>query len=292
MIKRKANPLIVAVMLLLCVIMVTPMLVMLSTALKSMAEIFSRGGLLNFFIPKEIHFENFRDAFAYRNATWGRYFWNTTYITVVTVIVSLCINSIAGYAFARLHFRGRNTLFFLGLIGLMIPPQATIVPVFFILKNFPLVGGNSFLGQGGTGFINTPFALMAPYLAGSFGVFLFRQHFLNFPQSLDDAAKIDGLSRFGSFLRIYVPLSKPVFASLTVMKAVQCWNEYTWPLIVTSSNEMRTLQVALVFFKDEVGTQWNYLMAVTCVIILPLLVLFFAAQKSFVEGIVTSGIKG
>ena len=292
MLNKKANPLIVAALTVLCVIMIVPILIMVSTAVKSMAEVFTRGGLLRFFIPENIHLENFRDAFAYKNATWGRYFYNTLFVTVITVVASLCINSIAGFAFARLRFPGSNILFFLGLVGLMIPPQATIVPVFFILKNFPLAGGNSILGQGGRGFINTPFALMAPYLAGSFGVFLFRQHFLNFPQSLDDAAKIDGLNRFGTFLRIYVPLSKPVFASLMVMKGTQCWNEYIWPLIVTSSNDMRTLQVALVYFKDEVGTQWNYLMSVTCVIILPLLVLFFLAQKSFVEGIATSGIKG
>lgn len=292
MLNKKTNPVITILLLIVCVIMLVPFFVMFSTSLKSMQEIFSRDGLLRFFIPKEVHWENYIEAFKFRNANWGRYFFNTTFVTVVTIALSLIINSIAGYAFARLNFRGRDVLFFLSLVGLMIPPQATIVPVFFILKNFPLAGGNNLLGQGGMGFINTPIALMAPYLAGSFGVFLFRQSFLNFPKSLDDAAKIDGLTRFGTFLRIYVPLSKPVFASLLVMKATQCWNDYTWPLIVTTSNEMRTLQLALVLFKDEVGTQWNYLMAVTGIIILPLVILFFLAQKSFVEGIVSSGIKG
>jgi multiple sugar transport system permease protein len=286
-----ANPAAVVFMSLLSLCMFTPFLIMFSTSLKSMAEIFSRGGLIRFFIPKEVHWENYITAFT-TVGNWERYFYNTTYITVLTVGISLCINSLAGYAFARLNFPFRNQLFFAGLVGMMIPPQATMIPVFFILKNFPLAGGNNILGQGGMGFLNTSFALMGPYLAGAFGVFLFRQFFLNFPQSLDDAARIVGISRIGAFMRIYVPLSKPVFASLMVMKATQCWNEYTWPLIVTRSEKMRTLQLALVVFRDEVGTKWNLLLSATVVIILPLVVLFFLAQRSFVEGIVTTGLKG
>jgi len=223
---------------------------------------------------------------------WPRYAFNTFYITIVVVLASVCINSAAGYAFARLKFKYRDQLFFMGLIGLMIPPQATMVPVFFILLNFPLAGGNDFLGQGGSGFINTHFGLMAPYLAGAFGVFLFRQFFLNFPQSLDDAARIDGLGRFRTFLSIYVPLSKPIFASLIAMKATQTWNDYTWPLIITSTDDMRTLQIALVFFSDYSQVQWNLVMAATCVIVIPLVLIFVFVQRAFVEGIVTTGIKG
>jgi multiple sugar transport system permease protein len=133
---------------------------------------------------------------------------------------------------------------------------------------------------------------MAPYLAGSFGVFMFRQFFLNFPRSLDDAARIDGLTRIGSFWHIYIPLSKPVFSSLVVLKATSTWNEYAWPLIITLSDRNYTLQLALVLFKDEIMTQWNLLMAATCVIIAPLMILFIFAQRAFVAGIATTGIKG
>ena len=292
MTNKKPNLIITILLLFVCVVMLIPFGVMLSTGLKSMEEIYTRGGVLHFFIPKEIHFENFIDAFRFGSANWLKYFSNSFMVTLVTIIISLFINSMAGYSFARLKFKGRDVLFFASLVGMMIPPQATIVPVFFILRHFPFAGGNNLLGQGGSGFINTHFALVAPYLAGAFGVFLFRQHFLNFPKSLDEAATVDGLGRFGIFVKIYLPLSKPIFATLMVTKAIQCWNDYTWPLTVTSSEEMRTLQVALVLFKDSVSTQWNYLMAVTFVIILPLLILFFIAQKSFVEGIVSSGIKG
>ncbi len=275
---------------LVSVIMLIPLLVMFATSLKNMGEIFSRGSFVNFFIPKSVHFENYREAF--RAGAWGRYFFNTVFITSITVLCSLVINSLAGFAFSRLEFRGRDILFFAGLVGLMIPPQASIVPTFLILKNFPLAGGNNILGQGGLGFINSYFGLLAPYLAGSFGVFLFRQYFLNFPKSLDDAAKIDGLSKMGTFLRIYVPLSTPVFASLLCLKATQTWNEYVWPLIITTDPKMMTLQLALVLFKSDLDTQWNYVMAASTVITLPLIILFIFAQKTFVAGIATSGIKG
>lgn len=272
------------------VVMLVPLLIMVATSLKSMGEIFSRGSIINFFIPKEVRPENYLEAFSAGN--WGRYFFNTLFITAITVICSLVINSLAGYSFSRLSFRGRDLLFFAGLVGLMIPPQASIVPTFLILKNFPLAGGNNLLGQGGLGFINTYFGLLAPYLAGSFGVFLFRQFFLNFPKSLDDAAEIDGLTRFGTFLHIYVPLSSTVFASLLCLKATQTWNEYVWPLIITTDPKMMTLQLALVLFKSDLDTQWNFVMSASTVITLPLIILFVFAQKTFVAGIATSGIKG
>ena len=288
--KRRRN--IVDGLLMVCffvfsMIMIVPVVIMVATSLKTMGDIYQKTYL---FFPKVLHFENYIDA--WNSADWMRILYNTFFITGTTVVVSLIINSIAGYAFSRLHFRFRDTLFFISLVGLMIPPQATLVPVFLILKNFPLVNGNNILGQGGTGFLNTYFGVMAPYLAGSFGVFLFRQFFLNFPQSLDDAAKIDGLSRMGAFVRIYVPLSKPVFVSLICLKAASTWNEYTWPLVITTTKEMYTAQVALVLFKSDTVILWNQLMASTCFIVLPLVVLFVFAQRAFVEGIVTTGMKG
>ena len=287
--KKTSYPAVVF-MAVLSVLMIVPLLILISTAVKSLGEISTRAGLLRFFIPQQVILDNFREVFL--QADWPRYFYNSALVTILTSLISASINSIAGYSFARLRFKGRDTLLIFSMIGLMIPPQATIIPVFFILKNFPLAGGNDILGKGGTGFINTYFGLMAPYLAGSFGVLLFRQYFLNFPQSLDDAAKIDGLNRFKSFLKIYTPLSKPVFVSLIILKATQTWNDYTWPLIITNSINMRTVQIALVIFKSDSEIKWNYLMAATLVIMIPLVVLFLFVQRFFVEGITTTGIKG
>ena len=227
-----------------------------------------------------------------KSSDWDVFFYNTFFVTIVATVISLIINSLAGYAFARLNFKGRDILFMLALAGMMIPQQVTMLPNFVAMKYFPLAGGNNLLGQGGTGLINTYAGIVAPYIAGAFGVFLFRQFFLNFPRALDEAAKIDGLTRFGTFVQIYLPLSKPIFATLVVFKTTSTWNEYTWPLIITTNKNMWTVQLALSVFKEEFITQWNYLMAATTLIMLPLLIVYIFMQKYFVEGIVTTGIKG
>jgi multiple sugar transport system permease protein len=276
-----------AVMLLLSIVMIIPFILMVLTSLKTMGEILSPKFI---FIPQKWMWTNYIDAF--KRGDWGRYFYNSVFVTAVTVFVSLVINSIAGYSFGRLNFKGRDALFLLSLIGLMVPPQVTMIPVFIILKHVPFAGGNDWLGNGGMGWINSYMGLIIPYVAGSFGVFLFRQFYLNFPKALDDAAKLDGLGAVRTFFHIYVPLSKPIFATLVALKATQAWNEYTWPLIITNSDKMRTVQLALTLFRDETQVQWNLLLAATTLIILPLLVLFLFAQKYFIEGIVTTGIKG
>ena len=135
--------------------------------------------------------------------------------------------------------------------------------------------------------------LLLPYIAGSFGVFLFRQFFLNFPTALDDATRIDGLNRLQAFIWIYIPLSKPVFLTLLVLKSTQTWNDYTWPLIVLNTDRLYTVQLALAKFQADIGvTLWNLLMAATTLLVLPLIVIFLFTQKYFIRGIVTSGLKG
>lgn len=284
---RLANSILVAVLVVISFLMVFPFILMLSTSLKSMAElqrpVFS-------IIPEALRFENYPKAMA--RGDWALYFWNSIYVTAWTVVLSLLFNSMAGFAFARLEFRFRESLFIISLIGLMIPPQVNMLPIYVILKYIPFAGGNDWLGRGGLGWLNSYWGLIAPYVAGSFGVFLFRQYYLTFPRALDDAAVIDGMSARQRFLYIYLPLSKPVMASLVALKATATWNEYTWPLIITMTTEMRTVQLALSLYKDEYTIEWELLMAATAVAIIPLLIVFFCAQRYFVEGIVTTGIKG
>jgi len=267
--------------------MLSPFVFMLATSLKSDAELASMEFSL---LPKSPAFSNYATAMGRGN--WPLYFWNSFLVTFLTVAVSLVINSTAGYSFARLKFKGRDALFVLSLIGLMIPPQTTMIPVFIILKHFPLAGGNDLAGAGGAGLINSYAGLILPYIAGSYGVFMFRQFYLNFPRALDDAARIDGLGRVKTFIHIYAPLSLHVFATLGALKATQSWNEYIWPLIITTSEDMKTVQLALSLFRDEFQVQWNHLMAATAIITLPLILVFLFSQKYFVEGIVTTGIKG
>ncbi|GIO62816.1 bicyclomycin resistance protein [Paenibacillus cineris] len=274
------------VMLVVALLMLMPFVIMVLTSLKTMGEIQSPTFTL---FPKVWHFDNYSAALS--QGDWGRYFYNSFVVTIVTVLISLVINSMAGYAFARLHFPGRNILFFSVLIGIMVPAQTTIIPTFLMMKQFPFAGGNNWQGQGGIGFINSYTGLILPFIAGSFGIFLCRQFFLNFPRALDEAAQIDGASKFRVFYQIYLPLSKPILATLAIFKTTSAWNDYLWPLIMTNTENMRTVQLGLTVFRGETNVQWNLLMAATTLVVLPLIVLFLAAQKYFVQGIVTTGLK-
>lgn len=277
----------VIITILLTLIIAFPFVVMLSTSLQTKTEIFSPSADL---IPDKLLFSNYVEAM--QSADWLRYFWNSFLITFIVVAVSLVINSMAGYVFARIPFRFSKPLFMLILAGMMIPPQVTMIPVFSMLRSFPLVNGNDIFGNGGSGLLNTYAGLIIPFVAGSFGVFLCRQFYMDFPKELDDAATVDGCNRFSTFINIYLPLSKPVLASLTVLKFVGTWNEYTWPLIMVRSDEMRTVQIALTLFRNESEIRWPLLMAATILVSLPVYIIFAFAQKHFVNGILAGSIKG
>lgn len=264
-----------------------PFLVMLSTSLQTKSEIFSPSASL---IPDKLMFSNYVEAM--KSADWLRYFWNSLFVTVVVVIISIVINSMAGYVFARIPFRFSKPLFMLVLAGMMIPPQVTMIPVFSMLRSIPLVNGNDIFGNGGSGLLGTYSGLIIPFIAGSFGVFLCRQFYVGFPKELDDATTVDGCNRMQAFLRVYLPLSKPVLASLSVLKFVGTWNEYTWPLIMVRTESMRTVQIALTLFRNESEIRWHLLMAATLLVSLPVYILFTAMQKHFVSGILMGSVKG
>ncbi|MCK8485601.1 carbohydrate ABC transporter permease [Paenibacillus sp. MBLB2552] len=285
-IKRNSRFLLSVVLLAVAVVMLVPFVIMVLTSFKTMGEIQSPTFTL---FPKEWHFDNYAEALS--RGDWARYFFNSFVVTAITVIISLVLNSMAGYAFARLRFPGRNVLFFSVLIGIMVPAQTTMIPTFLMMKQFPLAGGNDLFGQGGIGFINSYTGLILPFIAGSFGIFLCRQFFLNFPRALDEAAQIDGASKLRVFFQIYLPLSKPILATLAIFKTTSAWNDYMWPLIMTNTPEMRTVQLGLTIFRGETNVEWNLLMAATTLVVLPLILLFLAAQKYFVQGIVTTGLK-
>lgn len=263
-----------------------PFFIMISVSLQTMQEVYSPELLL---FPRKLQFINYVKAMT--NGDWGRYFFNSIYITIIVVLISLFINSMTGYVFARINFKGRHILFLLLLIGMMIPPQVTMVPLFIIMKRFPFAGGNNILGVGGKGFINTYPGLIIPFIAGSFGVFLCRQFYIAFPKDIDNSARLEGCNRFMTFTKIYLPLSKPILASLGVLKFTGTWNEYTWPLIMTNSDSMKTVQIALTMFRDEAEIIWNQLMAAVIVSSLIIYVLFLCLQKYFIAGILAGSIK-
>lgn len=239
--------LLMVVLFALSLLIIMPFVIMASTSLKSATEIYSGPFSL---LPQKITFNNYIEAM--QSGAWLRWILNSLFIALTVTILSLIFNSLSGFAFARLDFKGRNILFITILIALMVPPQITMTPVFMIMKYFPLLGGNNILGRGGMGMVDSYPGLMINRLSGAFGIFLCRQYYLNFPKALDDAAEIDGSSIIGTYWKIYIPLSKPLLASLGVLKLTITWNDYIWPLII----------------------------------------LFMFAQRFFASGLVTSGLKG
>ncbi len=266
-------------------LVVMPFVLMITGSLKTVSEINASSFSV---FPKVPQFSNYIKAFQRR--LWGRWFLNSVYVTLTTTLVSLLVNSMAGYAFARLDFNGRKILFYTILLALMVPEQLTILPRFIVLRSLPLAGGNNLLGQGGSGLVNSYAGLMVPLFAGAFGIFLCRQFFLNFPRSLDDAAEIDGCGAARIFLQIYVPNSQALLMSLGILKATFAWNDYMWPLTIVQSERMMTVQLGLALFRDET-ISWETLLAATTVVMAPLIALSLVTQKRVVGGLVTTGMK-
>lgn len=276
-----------AFLLFLCLLMGFPLLMTVTVSLETMPEIYASSPRL---LPAQPQWGNY--PLSMSNGNWGRYFYNSMLVTFLTTLISLVINSMSGFVFARIPFRGRKTVFTLVLLGMMIPPEVTLFSVFRLVRSIPFAGGNNFLGQGGRGLMNTYAGLILPYIAGSFGVFLCRQFYLGFPRELDDAACIDGCGRLAQFRLIYLPLSGPLIASLGILKFTGTWNEYTWPLVLTTGDAMKTVQLALTSFRSETEIQWNQMMAATLISGLPIYLLFFFAQKYFVSGLLAGSVKG
>ncbi len=241
------------------------------------------------FFPKHWKWSNYIDVL--KGDIWWRYYFNSAFVTVVVVLLSILLSSLAGFAFARLEFKGRQVLFILFLCGMMLPSQVYIIPQYILLRSIPMAGGNSILGKGGLGLLNTYWALIIPFLAAPLGVFLIKQYYMGFPKALDEAATLDGCNSFDIYRYIYLPLSKPVFATFSILKFTGTWNDYFYPLIMTNSKSMYNVQIALQKYKGEFGVEWNYLMAAAVMSITPILLVFIFCQKYFTQGIVTSGLK-
>ena len=226
--------------------------------------------------PKTLRWQNYQEVL--QLSPFPRWFLNTLIVTVLVVVANLLTCSLAGYAFARLRFFGRDAVFILVLATLMIPFQVVMIPTFLIVRKL--------------GLIDTLWALVVPNLTGAFGVFLLRQFFRTLPIELEEAARIDGASRLGILFKIVLPLSGPVLATLAVITFMWTWNDFLWPLVTIYSEDNMTLQLGLLTFQGAHKTNTNLLMAANVMSMLPVLVLFFIAQRYFIRGIATTGLKG
>ena len=228
------------------------------------------------FWPQEIVWSNYPHALT--QLPFDLYFRNTIVIVIFCLLGEVIVSSIVAYAFSRLRWRGRNALFIVVLATMMLPRQVTLIPEFIIFKELNM--------------IDTFWPLILPSWFGNpFYIFLLRQYFLTHSRELDQAAVIDGCSRFGVFWRITLPMSKPVLGAVAIFSFQFHWNDFFRPLIFLFSEENYTLALGLRFFQGTFGTEWNSLMAVSLVVMLPLIIVFFFAQKHFIQGVVFTGYK-
>lgn len=253
--------------------MIVPFIWMLLSSFKLDSEILS---VPIKWLPAEWHFDNYARTF--QIAPWGLYFRNTIGITVSVIAGQLLVASWAAYAFARLEFKGKNIVFILYLSTMMLPYQVTMVPTFKIIRTL--------------GWIDNLLSLIVPSMFSCFGVFMLRQFFLSIPTELEDAAKIDGCGYPRIYWEIIMRNSMPVLVTLVLFIFMHSWNDFLRPMLYLNNPRLWTLSLGLAKFKGEYTSLWSSMMCGAVVTILPILVVFLFAQKYFIEGIVTSGLKG
>ncbi len=260
------------VLLIAAIIVVFPFIWMVLTSLKYENDIVTFPPRL---MPTAFTLDNYVNV--WNRIPFARFFINTVLFAGGVTAISLFLDSLTAYALSRLHFPGRDAIFLLILLALMLPFQVMFIPVFVTVVNLHLQ--NTFAG------------LIIPRATNAFGIFMLRQFFITLPRELDDAARIDGAGEFYIYRRIILPLSGPALATLAIFHFMYNWNDFLWPLLITSSNDMRTLPAGLALFMGQHVVEYGVLMAGATLALLPLFIAFLFAQKYFVQGIALTGIK-
>jgi multiple sugar transport system permease protein len=228
------------------------------------------------FFPSRVTLDHYLDLFTRLNL--GRYLFNSAFVSIVVTLTSLAINALAGYAFAKLRFRGRDRLFKSLSMGLVLPVQVAMLPLFLLLKNL--------------GMINTYWGVIIPGLASIFGIFLVRQYALSIPDEMLDAARVDGASELRIFWSIVVPGIVPILATLAIWTFLATWNDFMWPLIVLSDESHYTLPVALANLSGEHVQDTELMMAGSVVTVIPVMLVFLFLQRYYIQGVMAGSVKG
>lgn len=262
-----------AVLTILALFTLIPFFWMISASFKSNNDVFA---IPIQWLPKEWHPENY-------TVIWGRiplltFFKNTAFLSIVITLIQLFTSSFAAYGFSKMSFKGRDALFLAYIGTIAVPWQSYMIPQFIMMRKL--------------GLTDTLWSLVLLQAFSAFGVFLLKQYYGSIPDSLCESARIDGLSEWGIYRRIILPLTKPAIASLTIITFVNTWNDYMGPFIYLSSTENKTIQLGLKMFVGLFDAEYALIMAASVISILPVAIVFLAMQKYFVEGIATSGVKG
>lgn len=257
----------------LSALMLLPFVWMVSASLKLDKDVFAYPIQ---WIPETFQWGNYVEI--WRQVPFLTFFFNTVKLTVIITLLQLFTSSFAGYAFAKLHFKGKDFVFLAYIASIAIPWQSYMVPQFIMMRRL--------------GLVDTHMSLILLQAFSAFGVFLMRQFFISIPNDIIDAARIDGLSEWGIYYRIMLPLSKPALATLTIFTAVFVWNDFMGPLIYLNSEGLKTIQLGLRLFIQQYSADYALIMAASLVSLIPVVALFLAFQRFFVEGIAATGVKG
>lgn len=258
--------------------MLVPFLWMVCTSIKPDSEVLS---LPPRWFPKNPTFQAYKTV--WQVVPFGRFFFNSMFVAIVITAFQLLLDAMAAYGFVRKKFPCKELIFIIILSTMMVPKQVTMIPLFIMMKGMPSSSLN--------GWLDTYKGLIVPGLTGAYGVFMLRQFMKSIPIELEEAAQIDGYPTMSIFFTIVLPLCKTALISLGIFVFLWSWNDFIWPLIVTSNVRMRTLPVGIAFFQGQYIIKWNLIMAASAIATLPIAIVYFLFQREFVNGIALSGIK-
>ena len=273
-------------MTLLGIIFVAPILFMTISSLKPDFQILQDSASLRAFLPVgDISVANYFEAF--ERAPVGRFIFNSILVTTITVILGLIVNSMAGFSLAIPRWQGKGIVLTLVIATLIVPFETFAVPLLLIVSRLPWIGVDGIT----RGWMDSYHVQIFPFIANAFSIFLFVQFFKSLPPELVEAARIDGASWFQIYRRVIIPVSGPVFATVTILTVLPMWNQYLWPIMVVQSDAYRPVMVGVDYF-FQLNVAWGEMMAYLSMITIPVLIVFLALQRAFTESIASSGIKG
>lgn len=291
--RSRSRLLIYLPMVVLAIFFLFPLVFMFVSSLKPDAQIFADLKSLRAFLPVgELSFDNYGNVFDRVPA--GRFLLNSIFVTTAIVVLGLVVNSMCGFALARMRWRGRSFVFAFVIATLIVPFETIALPMVFWVAKLPWLEFDGLIPTIEQGWLDSYRVQILPFVANAFSIFLFAQYFSTLPKDLDEAARVDGASWFQIYWKIIVPLSGPVFATAAILNFVVSpgtWNAYLWPLMTVQSEELRPVMVGMQYF-FQLDTAWGEIMAYTSMITLPVLAVFLAFQRAFVNSIASTGLKG